>query len=337
MLDQPSRRMMLGTTAALAASTFEISSPRANAAEHSVQPVSTAAATTAKPAISFGFCLNTSTIRGANLTIIESLEVAAKAGYTAVEPWIGDINDYQKKGGSLKDLAKRVADLGLSVEDAIGFDEWIVDDEARRTRGLESMKAHMGMLAEIGGKRLAAPPIGANGKNDPLIDLRVIAERYRKVLELGDAAGVQPLLELWGPSRNLHRLSEVAYVAIEADHPRASLLLDLYHLHKGGSDFSGLSIVNPGNLRVIHTNDWPDLPVDQLADDNRIFPGDGVAPWDQILRLLADGGFHGVLSLELFNRDYWKQSPLKVAKIGLEKMQLVVQKHLGGLSTNAHE
>jgi 2-keto-myo-inositol isomerase len=277
----------------------------------------------------FGYCLNTSTIRGANLTIVEELEIAAKVGFQAVEPWIGEIADYQKKGGTLPDLAKRISDLGLSVEDAIGFDEWIVDDDDRRAKGLEALKLHMDWLSQIGGKRIAAPSIGANKPTDPKLDLHKIAERYRAVLELGDKMGVQPLLELWGPSRNLNRIADVAFVALEANHPKASILLDLYHLHKGGSDFLGLKLLAGSALHVVHTNDYPDHPVDQLTDAQRVFPGDGVAPLGDIFRTLKETGFRGFLSLELFNRDYWKQSPLKVAQAGIDKMREAVKKALG--------
>ena len=44
-----------------------------------------------------------------------------------------------------------------------------------------------------------------------------------------------------------------------------------------------------------------------------------------MLRDLRKLGFKGVLSLELFNRDYWKQDPLQVARTGLEKMKAVVK------------
>ncbi len=318
MKKRPSRRRLLTTTSVLAATALT----RAN----QTMPT-TVAPTSARPASEpFGYCLNTSTIRGANLTIVEAIEVAAKAGFTGIEPWISEIADYVKKGGSLKDLAKRISDLGLTVEDAIGFDEWIVDDDVRRTRGLEAMAKDMGTVAEIGGKRIAAPAIGAHRPTDPVIDPRKAAERYRALLELGQKTGVQPLIELWGGSKNLHRLGEVASIAIEADHPNASLLLDLYHLHRGGSDFSGLRLLNGAALHVIHTNDYPDLPVDQLTDAHRVYPGDGVAPLSDIFRTLRETGFRGSLSLELFNRDYWKQSPLKVAQAGIAKMREAVRK-----------
>ena len=328
MQNQISRRNVMATAgAAFAANALTPPIQQYASAQVSTQAVQQPA--TRPGSEIFGYCLNTSTIRGANLTIVEELDIAAKAGFTALEPWIGEINDYVKKGGSLKDLAKRVSDSGLTVEDAIGFDEWIVDDDERRAKGVEGMKRDMGMLAEIGGKRIAAPPIGANNARESLIDLKKVAERYRAILELGDTMGVQPLVELWGSSKNLHRLSEVAFVAIETGHPKASMLLDLFHLHKGGSDFAGLRLLNGAALHVIHTNDYPDHPPDQLTDAQRIFPGDGIAPFADILHTLRDIGFRGFLSLELFNRDYWKQSPLKVAQTGLQKMKDVVQKSLG--------
>ncbi|HZK79654.1 MAG TPA: sugar phosphate isomerase/epimerase family protein [Humisphaera sp.] len=276
----------------------------------------------------FRYCLNTSTIAGANLTIVEEVEIAAKVGYHAVEPWVRDIQAYVKKGGSLPDLAKRIKDLGLTVEDAIGFEEWIVDDDARRAAGMEGMKRDMELVAAIGSKRIAAPPIGANKATDASLDLVKVAERYRELLELGDKMGVQPLVELWGPSKNLHKLGEVAFVALESHHLKASMLLDLYHLHKGGSDFTGLHQLNGAALHVIHTNDYPDHPVSELTDAQRVYPGDGVAPLGEIFRTLRDIGFRGFLSLELFNRDYWKQSPLKVAQTGIDKMREAVHKSL---------
>ncbi|MDB5330242.1 MAG: sugar phosphate isomerase/epimerase [Phycisphaerales bacterium] len=325
MKPSPTRRHLLASTgAALAAATLASAVVTPASAQDAPAVPPSPGRTTAEP---FGYCLNTATISGANLGIVEELEIAAKAGYQAVEPWLRDIEGYTKKGGSLKDLAKRISDLGLTVEDAIGFDEWIVDDDARRAKGLEAMKRDMDTVAQIGGKRIAAPPAGAT--KDVTLDLRKAAERYHDLLELGDKTGVQPLLELWGFSQNLSRVGEVAFVALEAAHPKASILLDVYHMYKGGSGFAGLPLLNGAALHVLHTNDYPAVPGrDQITDAHRIFPGDGVAPLPQILRGLHASGFRGYLSLELFNHDYWKQSPLKVAQTGIAKMREVVRKSL---------
>jgi sugar phosphate isomerase/epimerase len=54
-----------------------------------------------------------------------------------------------------------------------------------------------------------------------------------------------------------------------------------------------------------------------------------VAPLDQLFRDLRTAGFRGTLSLELFNRTYWEQDALDVARTGLEKTKAAVQKALG--------
>src|SRR5690242_7249386 len=109
----------------------------------------------------FLFCLNTATIRGQKLGIIKEVEVASQAGYDAIEPWVDGIEEYLKAGGKLADLRKRISDAGLTVEGAIGFPEWIVNDDVRREKGMERAKREMDMVAQIGGKRFAAPPAGA--------------------------------------------------------------------------------------------------------------------------------------------------------------------------------
>jgi 2-keto-myo-inositol isomerase len=277
----------------------------------------------------FRYCLNTSTIRGQELSLVEKVEIAAKASYGGIEPWINEIDQHIAGGGTLKDLRKRITDLGLTVEDAIGFPEWIVDDDGRRAKGMEEARRCMGFVQELGGARLAAPAAGATDQTD--LNLLKAAERYRALLELGEQFGVVPLVEVWGFSKTLGRLGEATLVAIESNHPKASILPDIYHLYRGGSDFHGLKLLSGGAIPVFHVNDYPATPARaQLTDAHRVYPGDGVAPLPSVFRDLNAIGFRGALSLELFNRDYWKQDPLSVARTGLEKMRAAVRKSLQG-------
>jgi sugar phosphate isomerase/epimerase len=274
---------------------------------------------------SFRFCLNTATIRGQKLGIVKEIEVAGQAGYDAIEPWVDSIQEYVKNGGDLDDLKKRISDLGLVVESAIGFPEWIVDDDARRAKGLERAKREMEMVAKIGGRRFAAPPAGATDL--PKLDLAKATERYRTLLEAGDQIGLVPQLELWGFSKNLNHLGECVCVAMETGHPKACVLADVFHLHKGGSDIHGLRMLANGAVQVLHMNDYPGEPPREKIDDSfRVYPGDGVAPIVDILKALQAMGGQKVLSLELFNRKYWSEDPLSIAKAGLTKMKAVVQK-----------
>jgi len=279
------------------------------------------------PGEPFGYCFNTGTIMGQKLPLEKEAEIAAKAGYRGFEPWIRTIEEFSKGGGSLADMRKRIADLGLTVESAIGFADWLNDDEARRAKGLEQMKRDMDLVAQLGGKRIAAPPGGAY---QAPMDLGTVTRRYRELLDMGRQAGIVPQLELWGGSKTLRRLGEVAYVITEAAHPDACALLDVFHIYRGGSDFAGLRLFNGAAMHMLHVNDYPaDPPRDKITDAQRVYPGDGVAPVVQILRDLRVAGFRGMLSLELFNRDLWKQDPLVVARTGLEKIKAVVAKATG--------
>tara|TARA_B100001250_G_scaffold53928_1_gene41881 strand:- start:7567 stop:8523 length:957 start_codon:yes stop_codon:yes gene_type:complete len=269
----------------------------------------------------FKYCLNTSTIRGQNLPIIEEIDIAARAGYTGIEPWLGKLNDYKKNGGSLKDLRKRIDDHGLTVESAIGFARWIVDDDAQRQQGMEDAKRDMDLLAQLGAKRIAAPPAGARGIVEPM----AAAERYRTLLNAGDDIGVVPQIEMWGGNKSIGRVSTAIYIALEAGHPNACFLGDVYHTYKGGSDFDALKMLSPQALQVFHWNDYPANPTrEKIGDGDRVYPGDGVAPITDIVKGFLQVGATPVLSLELFNKKYWAMTPLEAARIGIKKMKASV-------------
>jgi 2-keto-myo-inositol isomerase len=274
----------------------------------------------------FGYCLNTSTIYGAALPLERELEIAAEVGFGAVEPWIREIEAHVSAGGSLRDLRRRAEDLGLRIAGAVGFAQWVVPDPGQRAAGLEHMKKDMDLVAAIGGRHIASPPVGAHQTDQVKPELDQIAERYRAILELGMQTGVTPILELWGFSQTLSRLSEVIYVAAQAAHPNACLLLDSYHLHKGGSGIGGVRLLNGAALPVFHINDYPAAPDRKQIDDSyRVYPGDGVAPLGELFRTLHAIGFDGFLSVELFNTGYWKLPAEEVARTAIAKTRAAVR------------
>ena len=271
----------------------------------------------------FGYCLNTSTIRGNQLGIVREVEAAARAGFQGIEPWIAELDAYTKDGGTLKDLGKRIADAGLAVENVIAFNSFLNDDPAERAAALERLKVDMDKVAQIGGKRIAAPP---GNTRAAAVSLDNAAKYYREALEAGEKVGVQPLLELWGTHPLLGPLRNGVYVATAAGRPDASLLLDVFHIYKSGTPFASLAQIAGASLHVMHINDYPQAAdPSALNDGSRVYPGDGVAPFRQILRSLRDSGFRGCFSLELFNREYWARSADENLKTGLEKIRAVVR------------
>ena len=275
------------------------------------------------------FCLNTSTIRlpegdwGKSRPLVEGIAIAAGAGYGAIEPWVSEIEEYVRAGGTAHELGKRIADAGLEVPNAIGFAEWLVTDPARRKKGLEQAKRDMDLVRAVGSPRLAAPPAGATKGATPAITLDEASERYRALLDIGLGLGVTPIVEVWGFSKVLSKLGEVWSTAAECGRAGGAVLPDIYHLYKGGSGFAGLRMMSGAAVGVFHVNDYPKIDRAKIQDADRVYPGDGVAPVRAILATLGVIGYDGYLSLELFNRAYWKQDPKLVAATGLQKMKLL--------------
>ncbi len=157
-----SRRDLLIASGTAAGAAFLPSSASAASAAAGV-----AANAAAAKSPKFEFSLNMSTIMGQKLGLIKELEVASAAGFQHCEIWVPTLEAYLKSGGTLKEAKKRIDDLGIKIQNAIGFAQWIVDDEATRKQGLEQMKREMDMLAQLGCFRTAAPPMGATKEAAP--------------------------------------------------------------------------------------------------------------------------------------------------------------------------
>lgn len=272
----------------------------------------------------FQFCLNTSTVSGKKPGLVEYINIGSQAGYDGLELWMNDIKDYLKKGNSPQSLKTLLSDKRIAVHNAISFTSWLVNDNAKRKAAIAELEEEMKILSAIGCNRVAAPPAGVEKGEMP--DWKIAGERYRVILELGKKYNVIPLLEFWGASGTLYNLSQALAIAAAANHPEARILPDVYHMFRGDSGFEGLKLVNGRVIDIIHFNDYPSSkPRQEQTDADRVYPGDGVAPIRQILADLKAMGGTKSLSLELFNRSYWQQDALEVAKTGLAKMKKLVE------------
>lgn len=272
----------------------------------------------------FQFSLNTSTISGQKPGLLKIVEIAAQAGYDGVELWIPEIQEHLKKGNSIQSLAGYIRSKNLKVYNLISFTHWMADDDTKRASALEQLAEEMKLAAVLGCAHIAAPPAGV--EKGTVLDYSVIGNRYKAVLELGRKHKVIPVLEFWGASGTLFNISQAMAIAAYANDADARILPDVYHMFRGGSGFETLKLLSGHAVEVVHLNDYPgDKPVDQQNDSDRVYPGDGVAPIVQILKDLKAMGGTKILSLELFNKTYWQQDALLVAKTGLEKMKKLVR------------
>jgi 2-keto-myo-inositol isomerase len=273
---------------------------------------------------SFRYCLNTSTIRECKLDVPREVEVASQAGYQGIELWVSEIETYAQSGGTFRELRGILEDSNLEVPNLIAFFQWAHPDDGRRREGLEQARKVFAMAQELGCPYVAAPPFGITDRED--IPVAHLAAYFGTLLDIGRQAGAKPLLEFWGGSKALGSLDEAMDVLASADDPDGALLADVFHMARGGGRFELLGELDGDRLGLVHVNDYPGVrDRSQLTDGERLYPGDGVAPYDEIMQALRATGYHGFLSLELFNKAYQEAGALEVATTGLAKTRQVAE------------
>ena len=125
----------------------------------------------------------------------------------------------------------------------------------------------------------------------------------------------------------LKTMGQATAVALDADHPKAKIIPDVFHMYISEGGFEGLKQLNGDLFAIFQFNDAPkNMRREDMKDKDRVYPGDGILPLEQILRDLKQSGFKRCISLELYNPEYHKQDPLVVAKTGLEKTLKVIEK-----------
>jgi sugar phosphate isomerase/epimerase len=282
-------------------------------------PLSNAfAGTSPKEETKFLFSLNTSTISGQKLSLPEIIELTARAGYDGFEPWMAEIRAYLESGKSIVSLKRLASDAGLHFFNCIGFPAWMSQDLDKSKTGFIQMEKEMGILADLGCPRVAAPAIGTEAP----LDLLQAGEKYKRLLNLGRKTGVMPQLEFWGAYPSFYHLGQAMMVAAAADDKDAKILADVYHLFRGGSGFEGMKMLDGHSIDIFHMNDIPaDIPRLKQQDKDRVFPGEGAAPLKELAETLQSKGGQIILSLELFNPTYYAMDPQYVIATGLEKMK----------------
>jgi 2-keto-myo-inositol isomerase len=267
-------------------------------------------------------CLDTATIRPGE-SLEKKVEIAKTAGYDAIEPWDWELAEFEKNGVDLKALGKKIRDLGMFVPSMIGLWGCLPKTEEDFQKSLEGTRNRMRMASAIGCAHVQAIPneVGEN------FDYKFVSSCYRRLLEIGiKEYNLIPAL-VFVKMFPLKRMGQAVAIALDADHPQARIIPDVYHMYISEGGFEGLKLLKGEMFAIFQFNDAPkDMKREEMEDKHRVYPGDGILPLPQILKDLKQSGFTGCISVELYNPEYWKQDLLEVAKTGLTKTLEVIAK-----------
>ncbi len=261
-------------------------------------------------------CMNASTIRPTPL--LEKIKVTTETGYDGIELWINELNKYEQDGGDLKDLGVQIKESGLIVPNVIGLWDCMPMDNQAFKASLPATKKRMRQSADVGSNHIAAIPVP--DRED--FDLKIGTSRYKELLKIGrEEFGIIVAFEFVGFFKGVYRLGQAAAIALDINDSDACLIMDSFHLYRGGSGFNGVKHLQGKFIADFHINDVPrDLEKSTLGDKDRLYPGDGILPLVQLFKDLKMIGYSGPLSLEIFNKIEYKKDPSLVGKTGKQKI-----------------
>lgn len=214
---------------------------------------------------------------------------------------------------------------GLKVLPAVlDFPVEFRKDDAAFQAGLEQLPAAAEFAAAIHCPRMITWIMSSS--DTPKEELRrTYLERFSKSARVLAKSNVRLGLEFLGP---LHlrkqfkyefiwRMNEMLEFTKECG-PNVGLLLDAWHWHHAGATTQ--DIVNAGRDRIVHIHfdDAPNLPPEQIRDNERLLPGEGVIDLVGFLKALQQIGYNDALSVEVFGRGLNKVPPEQAAKMGLD-------------------
>ena len=274
-----------------------------------------------KGASPWPICLDTATIRPASLK--DKVRIAAEAGFDGIEPWDSELEEFEKNGGNLKALGAEIKKLGLKVPSVIGLWNAIPGTMPEFELSLKETRRRMRMAHDIGAEHIQTIP-NTLPEN---YNQKWVAERYRDIIEIGmKEFNIKPAL-VFVKYFTIKTLGQAVGISMDANHPNALVIPDVYHMYISGGGFEGLKMLKGDAIAIFQFNDAPNTPAfKDLKDEHRVYPGDGILPLTSIFKDLKATGYKGFISLEMYNPNYYKEDLLQVAKTGLRKTLEVLKK-----------
>ena len=261
--------------------------------------------------------LNSVTISG-RVAWPEFAHLAHRAGYAGVDP-----NTEKAMSEGVDSTRALFKELRLRPS-AIDFPVEFRKDDAAFQAGLKKLAPVAQFARAIGCPRMITWVMSSTDK--PKDEQRkIFKDRFTAAAGILAKSQVRLGLEFLGP---LHirkmakyefiwRMDEMTEFAKECG-PNVGLLLDAWHWHHAGA--TPKNIVDAGKDRIVHVHlaDAPKLPPEQIKDDERLIPGEGVIDWKGFFGALKEIGYTDGMSPEIFGRGLKEKTPEEAAKMALD-------------------
>lgn len=256
----------------------------------------------------------------AGLGTIESdeqfLKLASDAGFDSVDLNAKAlIRQYGEKGAVelFQRYNLRLGSIDLPVE-------WRTDEESFLA-GLPALTEAAAAARLLGCTRCCTYVLPSTDQNSAHF-MALATRRLRLCAQILGAYGIRLGLEFVGPHHLrtawkhpfIRTMQETLDWIDAIGEPNVGLLLDAYHWHTNSLTVADLECLQPHQIVHVHLNDAKDLPVGQILDNDRVYPGEGIIDLPGFLRALNEIGYTDFVTQEILTPSTPTESPQELAR-----------------------
>ena len=242
----------------------------------------------------------------------DKLAAIAAAGFDGVEIFE---NDFLAFDGSPADVGRMVRDHGLEITLFQPFRDFEGMPEPHRSRTFDRAERKFDIMQQLGTDLVLVcsnvSPVSLGGIDRAAADFHELGERAAK---RGLRVGYEALA--WG--RHIYDHRDAWEIVRRAQHPNIGIILDSFHSLARKIDINSIRSIPKESIFIVQLADAPLIDMDLLywSRHFRNMPGEGDLAVADFTAAIAETGYDGYFSLEIFNDQFRGGSATAIAADG---------------------
>jgi sugar phosphate isomerase/epimerase len=246
------------------------------------------------------------------------LEDYAAGHVDAVDLWLGQVDAYLKER-SVGALRERLAGHGIAPVAASFQGGLLTSQGEARAEHWKTFEGRLALCRDLGIPVLvvAGDAFGPLGPEDLGRLSMSLAEAAKRAAD----AGVRLALEFDARASFPNNLQSAVALVEDVGSPNLGVCLDWFQWTVGPSKPLDIWLLSRENLAHVQLSDIADLPREMASDADRILPGEGSSPVDDLVRRLGEIGYGGAVAVELMNPQLWGVPPRQFGEIAITALR----------------
>ena len=235
---------------------------------------------------------------------------AAAAGYVGFGVETSDLIHCVERFGHAG-IKAILRDAGLDYFELECLFDWFAQGEARAASD-RSREIILRAAGEIGVVQIKAV---AASRETQCSRARMIDE-FATLCREAAAVGANLNLEIY-PDSHVRDLEAAQAVVGGANEPNGGLLIDIWHMGRGGVVYEDLAKLPPGMIKAVELDDAKAEQIGSIFEDTihrRLLPGEGDLDVQRFLDCIHDTGFDGVYGVEIVSDAHRQLSLAEAAR-----------------------